>query len=75
MRSIAYIALPAIAVGVALGYYLSTLLMEQFPDKVPFAWYVFVINALLVLIIIAAVVFAQTHKVATSNPVNYLKTE
>lgn len=75
LRSIAFIALPAIAAGVALGYYLSTLLMEQFPDKVPFAWYVFVINALLVLIIIAAVVFAQTHKVATSNPVNYLKTE
>jgi len=75
LRSIALIAIPSIIVGIALGWYFSTLLMEQFADKVALAWYVFVACALFVLLIIAAIVLFQTYRVATSNPVNYLKTE
>ena len=75
LRSIAVIALPSIAVGVALGWYFSTLLMEQFADKVALTWLVFAACALFVLLVIAAVVLLQTYRVATSNPVNYLKTE
>ena len=59
----------------AFGWYLSSLLMEQFADKTPLLWYVFILDALLVILIIAAVVFIQTRRVATSNPVDYLKTE
>ncbi|MBQ8452263.1 MAG: ABC transporter permease [Prevotella sp.] len=75
LRSIALIAIPSILVGVALGWYFSTLLMEQFADKVALAWYVFAACALFVVLIIAAIVLLQTYRVATSNPVNYLKTE
>lgn len=75
IRSIALIALPSAVVGTGLGWYLSTLLMEQFAEKTPLAWYVFGGCAVLVLAIIAAVVFVQTRHVATSNPVKYLKTE
>ena len=75
LRGIALIAVPSIVVGTGLGWYLSTLLMEQFAEKVPLVWYVFVGCALFVLVIIAAVVYLQTHRVTTSNPVNYLKTE
>ena len=75
LRSIALIAIPSIIVGIALGWYFSTLLMEQFADKVALAWYVFAACALFVLLIIAAIVLFQTYRVATSNPVNYLKTE
>ena len=75
LRSIALIAIPSILVGIALGWYFSTLLMEQFADKVALAWYVFVACALFVLLVIAAIVLLQTYRVATSNPVNYLKTE
>lgn len=73
--SIALIAIPSIVFGTALGWYFSAMLMEQFADKIPLLWYVFAVCALLVLFIIAAVVYFQTHRVATSNPVNYLKTE
>lgn len=75
LRSIALIAIPSIIVGVALGWYFSNLLMEQFADKIPLVWYVFAACALFVLFIIAAIVLLQTHRVTTSNPVNYLKTE
>ena len=75
IRSIAVIAVPSVVIGVALGWYLSTLLMEQFAEKTPLVWYVFAACALLVLAVIAAVVYIQTRRVATSNPVKYLKTE
>ncbi|MBP5771238.1 MAG: ABC transporter permease [Bacteroidaceae bacterium] len=74
-RSIAVIALPSIVIGVALGWYLSTLLMQQFAYKVPLLWYVFAADALAVILIIAAVVFIQTRRVANDNPVEYLKKE
>ena len=75
LRSSAMIALPSIIVGVALGWYFSRMLMEQFADKVQFSWLVFTACALFVLLVIAAIVLLQTYRVATSNPVKYLKTE
>ena len=75
LRGIVLIAIPSIIVGACLGWYFSRMLMEQFADKVPLAWHVFAICALLVLLIIAAVVLLQARRVATSNPVDYLKTE
>ena len=71
----ALIAIPSVIVGVGLGWYFSGMLMEQFADKIRFAWYVFAACALFVLLVIAAIVLLQTYRVATSNPVNYLKTE
>ena len=51
------------------------MLMEQFADKISLSWLVFAACAILVLLVIAAVVLVQTYRMATSNPVNYLKTE
>ena len=51
------------------------MLMEQFAEKIEFSWLVFAACALFELLIIAAIVLLQTYRVATSNPVNYLKTE
>ena len=75
LRSIAFIALPSVIIGVALGWYFSGLLMEQFADKLPLLWYVFAADAILVLLIIGIVVYLQTRQVANSNPIDYLKTE
>ncbi|MBQ8458330.1 MAG: FtsX-like permease family protein [Prevotella sp.] len=75
LRSIALIAIPSIIIGIALGWYFSDMLMEQFAEKEQFSWLVFAACALFVLLVIAAVVLLQTYRVATSNPVNYLKTE
>ena len=75
LRSIAFIALPSVIIGVALGWYFSGLLMEQFADKKPLLWYIFIIDAIMVLLVIGIVVFLQTRRVANSNPIDYLKTE
>ena len=75
LRSIALIAIPSIIVGIALGWFFSRMLMEQFADKISLSWFVFTACALFVLLVIAAIVLLQTYRVATSNPVNYLKTE
>ena len=75
LRSIAFIALPSVIIGLALGWYFSGLLMEQFADKLPLLWYVFAADAILVLLIIGIVVYLQTRQVANSNPIDYLKTE
>ena len=58
-----------------MGWYLSTLLMQQFAYKVALSWTVFAIDALFIILIIAAVVFVQTRRVANDNPVEYLKKE
>ena len=75
MRSVAAIAVPSIIAGATFGWYLSTLMMEQFADKVQLVWYVFVGSALLVALIIAVVVFLLTRRVALGNPVEYIKNE
>lgn len=75
LRSIALIAIPSVIVGIGLGWYFSRMLMEQFADKISLSWLVFAACAIFVLLVIAAVVLVHTYRVATSNPVNYLKTE
>lgn len=75
LRSIVIIALPSVIIGVVLGWYFSTLLMEQFADKVPLRWDLFVDNAVIVLFVISLVVHLQTKRVANNNPIDYLKTE
>ena len=75
LRSIAFIALPSVIIGVALGWYFSTLLMEQFAEKAPLLWYVFALDAVIVLLVIGMVVLLQTRRVANNNPIYYLKTE
>ena len=49
--------------------------MEQFADKVPLRWDLFVDNAVIVLFVISLVVHLQTKRVANNNPIDYLKTE
>ncbi|MBR3531140.1 MAG: ABC transporter permease [Bacteroidaceae bacterium] len=74
-RSIVVIALPSILVGVGLGYYLSELLMQQFPDKLSLSWPIFLLDALLVLLIISLVIYLQTHRIAQKNPSESIRTE
>ena len=75
LRGIALIALPSVLVGIIGGWFFSTLLLQQFGEQIQLLWYIFLANALAVLLVITAVVTLQTHHVATSNPIKYLKTE
>ena len=75
LRSIVLIALPTIVVGSILGYALSQLLMEQFPDRIALEWWTFAAAAFVVLAVIMLVVMLQTYRAALKNPVESIKTE
>lgn len=75
MRSVAVVALPAIAIGCGLGYYLCTLMMQLFPDNVGISPSTFVVVPVLVCLIFLAVVFLQTRSSALRNPAERIKTE
>ena len=75
VRSIAIIALPSVLTGSCLGYYLSTILMEQFPDKIALSLWMFAVSALSVLLLTLIVILIQTYKVALANPVESIRTE
>ena len=69
------VALPAVLVGAVGAWYVARLWLEQFSEKTTLPLLLFVGCALLVLAVILSVVCAGCHRVATSNPVDYLKTE
>lgn len=69
------VALPATVIGAVGAWYVARLWLEQFSEKTTLTPLLFVGCALLVLAFILSVVCAGCHRVATSNPVNYLKTE
>lgn len=75
VRSIAIIALPSVLTGSCLGYYLSTILMEQFPNKIALSLWMFAVSALSVLLLTLIVILIQTYKVALANPVESIRTE
>ncbi|MBQ7571517.1 MAG: ABC transporter permease [Bacteroidaceae bacterium] len=75
LRSLAFIALPSVVVGTVAGWFFSTMLLQQFPDAVALHGYLFFVDALLVLAVVALVVFLQTRRIALANPIDYLKTE
>lgn len=75
LRSIAVIALPAVALGLAFGYYLSRMLLQQFPDKVALLWWPFALVALIVGAIAITIVLLLTYRAALKNPVENIKTE
>ena len=69
------VALPAVLIGVVGAWYVSRLWLEQFSEKAVLSPLLFIGCALLVLAVILSVVCICCHRVTTSNPVNYLKTE
>lgn len=72
---VARIALPAVIVGGGIAYYTVQKWQEQFTEKVPLSWYIFLGCGFVVLAIIFSVVSMDTRLVANENPVNSLKSE
>ena len=69
------VALPAVLIGAVGAWYVARLWQEQFSEKAVLSPFLFIGCALLVLAVILSVVCIGCHRVATSNPVDYLKTE
>lgn len=75
IRDILRVALPAVLIGAVGAWYIARLWLEQFSEKTTLTPLLFVGCALLVLAIILGVVCIGCYRIATSNPVNFLKNE
>ena len=69
------VALPAVVIGATGAWYVARLWLEQFSEKATLSPIIFVGGALAVIVVILSVVCIDCYRVASSNPVNYLKTE
>ena len=69
------VALPAVILGAASAAVVARQWLEQFSEKAPLPGWLFFVCALFVLAVILSVVCAGCRRVATSNPVRYLKSE
>jgi len=69
------VALPAVMIGVIGAWYVARLWLEQFSEKTTLSPIILVGGALAVIVVILSVVCIDCYRVASSNPVNYLKTE
>ena len=69
------VALPAVVIGATGAWYVARLWLEQFSEKTTLSPIIFVSGALAVIVVILSVVCIDCYRVASSNPVNYLKTE
>ena len=69
------VALPAVTIGAIGACYVARLWLEQFSEKTTLSPVIFIGGAIVVIAVILSVVCFSCYRVATSNPVNYLKNE
>lgn len=69
------IALPALILGGCISYLVAGKWQEQFTEKIPLSWYIFIGCGCGVLAIILAVVCMKVHKASRENPVDCLRSE
>lgn len=75
LRDIIWIALPATLLGGGFAYIVAQRWQEQFTEKVPLSWYLFVGGAALVILVVLGVTSYNIYRITTDNPVNSLKSE
>ena len=69
------VALPAVVIGVSGACYVARLWLEQFSEKASLLSPVYALGVLFVIVVIFGVVCVSCYRVASSNPVDYLKNE
>lgn len=75
LADIIYMALPAILIGCGIAFFISQKWQEQFSEKIPLAWYLFIGAGIGVLAIISSVAGFNIYRASNDNPVNNLKSE
>lgn len=75
INSISRLALPAIFIGIAFGFFICERLMEQFPDHISLSWYYFAIAAIIVIVVIISLITIKTVRITRENPIEHIKAE
>ena len=74
-RDILVVAAPAVVIGTVLAWYVNGMWMEQFAERIPVSWAVYVLVVMANLVIIVACVLWKSWRIANENPVNSIKSE
>ena len=69
------VALPAVVIGAVGAWYVARLWLEQFSEKTALSPLIFIGGVALVTAVILTVVCLGCYRVASSNPVDYLKND
>lgn len=65
----------AFIIATPIAYWIVDKWLEQFTNKTPIYWWVFLLGALIVAFIAILTVSMQSYRAATTNPVSALKNE
>ena len=74
-RDVLVVAAPAVVIGTVLAWYVNGMWMEQFAERIPISWAVYVLVVMANLVIIVACVLWKSWRIANENPVNSIKSE
>lgn len=74
-KSVFWIALPAVVLGVVASWFIGAKWMEQFPESTIPGVALFIAIAIMVLLLIIGCVILKAWRVANENPVNSIKSE
>ena len=75
LRDVLVVAAPAVVIGTVLAWYVNGMWMEQFAERIPISWAVYVLVVMANLVIIVACVLWKSWRIANENPVNSIKSE
>lgn len=74
-KDVMVIALPSVIVGCTLAGVLARIWLQQFSVQVPLHWWIFVLCATAILLMIAVVSDIYVQNIARDNPAESIKTE
>lgn len=75
LRDVLRIALPALIMGGCISFVVARKWQEQFTEKIPLSWYIFIGCGCVVLAVILVVVGIRVYKASRENPVDCLRSE
>lgn len=75
VRSILYIAVPSLTIGAIAAWFISQQWLTAFSEKITLSPLIFIGSVAVLLVLVVAIVMANSYKIANSNPVKYLKDE
>lgn len=65
----------SIVIALPISYYLLSLLLQSYAYRIAISWWIFVLAALVVLVLVILTVSGQALRAARANPVKAIKTE
>lgn len=74
-RDVLYVAAPSVLAGTIASWYVNSIWIDQFAEKIPLGWVVYTLIAMANLAVIVGCVLWKSWKIANENPVDSIKSE